>query len=206
MAAMNADYVKDGLIFWLDGLVHGEASWTDVIGGVTYTPRNNVSYEWRNGLHFTNPTAMEYFASTSPLVTNAVTIECAFTSDREQTAVIAVCARDENNQGKIAIYSDGTFGFPAIGGDNGQTYNLPVGTKYIAKSGANGFANGESASASSYTHSFTAYHYNVLGVQSNDLYKYPFGGTIHAIRMYNRVLSASEIARNYALDVIRYGL
>lgn len=35
---------------------------------------------------------------------------------------------------------------------------------------------------------------------------YPYSGKIHAIRVYNRVLTANEIAQNYAVDVARFGL
>lgn len=42
------DYIKDGLVFWLDGIDKGgeEGKWVDLVGGVEFTPDAAVAAEW----------------------------------------------------------------------------------------------------------------------------------------------------------------
>ena len=197
-------YITDGLVFHLDGLIHDESSWMDTVGLKTFSPVSGTTYSWNNGLVISGGA---FISSSAPIQYG--TIEVVYTQPTLATAIIAMVGNNSSvatGSGKVVVYSDGTFGFPAQGGaNNGKTYTNATGQHYIAFNGTTAFANGAEASLSNKTHSFGSFS-SVMEIGRNSDKNYKFSGTIHAIRVYNRALSAAEIAYNYSVDVDRFGL
>lgn len=84
-----------------------------------------------------------------------------------------------------------------------------AGTSTVYKDADNVWLNGEdNGTASGQSDSWTNFKNNpgTISTLYNGVTAYPFHGTYHSIRLYNRVLTQNEIDANHALDVQRFGL
>lgn len=227
-------YVTNGLFaFWdaIDNQATGNhdssaLTWVDKINSYTWTPvvsDGTQKWSWDDdGLIFaptsTGNTANSGNAFECPRPTTGLrTLEvvltpeavtaCAgeFTSDLtgvtdSTTQIIAVSANDNTFiiRGSQNSYNAGNLtNIKSIVATYGSSY-APV----------KAYMNGSEVTSRGSSHSFK-YHVHsdmVLGTQNAQTYTYPFKGVIHAIRFYDRELTAEEIAQNYAIDVARFGL
>ena len=211
-------YVSDGLIHMWDGIENthnghdsATSTWYDLAGSndlerssadITWSDDSaNISRDKMN-LVFTSDTASESCAGKS--------FEAVFTTDASTNGLVHVF-NDSDAPGKVCIYTDNTF---AVRGASGKTY--PSGESVITDLhyvcgvfDANGavsavYANGVAVTQGNTTHSLSGQKTNVIIGQTDSGYR--FGGKIYAIRVYDKQLSAAEVASNYAVDVNRFGL
>lgn len=218
----NAIYVQTGLIHRWDGIdntLNGHdgstTTWYDLVGTDHLVMNQSVLPTWEtNALSFPKTAGQRLIGTNDAESVGTQTIELCFLPTESHTAGLFI-PLGNTTLGKICIYSDNTFG---VNGASGKTYQNPESAitelHHVAAVIENGtitaaYGNATAASLSTKTHSFAdPYTKRVLG-QANERSNstsYPFKGKIFAARIYNRALSASEIANNYELDVTRFGL
>lgn len=230
------DYVQDGLVAMWDGIenagwgVHDSSVmvWQDLVrsvgAGIPITStmgfaENGLSVTVDSGVQFGGTTQTSFYLQDFPVDTSS--FECVFTADEYSQNV--------NNLGGIFGIEIGNFrrfaygmpwgvkyfswpfgiGFSLYAFDASSIFNTP-GRHYVAWS-----QNDESkdrmyidseliksvdtkASSISFAHGMKFNRcYNGLG---------GIGGVYHCLRIYNRALTAAEIAANYAVDKARFNL
>lgn len=193
---------------WTAMVTGGTKTWSWDADALLFNPGStgNVSTDGKNTFKCTRPgTGLR----TLEIVFETEKIGCLgeFTADitgvTDDTTQIIGCVASDNTvitQGtQSSCFSVGSLSsIQSITATYGNTY-LPV----------KAYKNGEEITTRVGSHSFKYKYFSemILGAQNNSAnLKYPFSGKIHSIRFYDRELSASEIADNYAVDVARFGL
>lgn len=193
----KADYIKDGLVFWLDGIDKGgeEGKWIDLVGGVEFQP--DISAEWGDD-----------FVSGALL---SASVGLAYPC-RESTIEFAMNNRFAYS-GNVLWLNSGVCG-SICGGTTlnnliiGQCddYNLTFNTKRIQQAGPQCV----SANANLMLHNLIA-DYNA-GVFDHWVNRVPYARLyiknieMHSIRIYDRLLSEAEMRHNQEVDRKRFKL
>ena len=223
-----SSYVTDGLIHHFDAIDntpngHDSTSttWTDLVGTDVLTMNDSTKATWDNDALVLGGTAGQYLIGTDTTEAPAsTTVEVVFEADANQSAMVAILMAYSTSAciGAIPVFSDNTFN---VKGGSSSTYThsgsdltslYHIAGSYTSNNAINkAYANGSLATTGSATHSLTfssSVNKRIIG-QSNTSSSgqtYPFKGKIYAIRIYNKVLTDAEIAQNYAIDVVRFGL
>lgn len=228
-AETTLDYVQDGLIAHWDGIdnvargAHDPDTtvWTDLIGGKNWTLRSNATVG-ENALTFSG-TKLALANSTTMTHEDSLAI---FGSDGEKTVEIVLMPNGDNvsycllqtpTGCGVGFYAyNNYFSFSHMGSDDCMAWSssdknifstISVGyrdlaVKAICRDGVNaarattrGYvacANGAVSSATSMA---------TLGGQNN---ANGFKAVVYALRVYNRLLTAEEMAQNAAVDQARF--
>lgn len=223
----GSPYVTSGLIHHWDGIDNtgsGHSTttdvWKDLVGNFDLTRQSSTAVTWGedhaafNGSSYMlsatdnieDPAGktVEVVIMPAAAITGTV-IQPFYNSSIANTAI-----------GKISLYSDNTVGAK---GQSGNTYNTGLSsitdvrsvsaTISSASAVSKVYINGTEASLSNKTHSLqNTYNRMVIGAskQYDHNTGYYFTGKVFAVRIYDRNLSADEVAQNYATDVSRFGL
>lgn len=200
-------YIKDGKTFHLDGISTGNIAnaWTDLVGGVSFPIVNGVTHVTD---HFN-------FASEHDVMSSSTNTELDF----PLTGTIEAVCKFQHAGGVGIIYSYKAGGmsiiyygqnlYSAIQGSGSQPYYAArsyTGTVLqVSLSGNAGYFNNvlQTAAGSGSMRRMGSYCVIGNGHQSTN---YSLVGDIYSIRYYNRVLTAEEVAHNYAIDKQRFGL
>lgn len=205
-------------------------TWVDLINGHTWTAMKTDStktWSWENdALLFAPPSTgspaqtkgTNSFKCTRP-GTGLRTLEIVFAAD----AVSAECI-GEFTSDTTGITNDTTQTIGLFATDNvfityavSDSFSVPDITDIRSISAtydssyapSKAYVDGEEVSTHGAAHTFRNHYFSemILGTQNNSANLiYPYSGKIYAIRMYNRELTAEEIAHNHARDVTRFGL
>lgn len=213
-------YITNGLIHRWDGIdntASGHDSsvtvWEDLVGSNDLTMHSSEYATWTdNALSLAGNNAQYLDCVGGQIGTAEATVEVVISPQTSATAQLIVFFG--SNQRSACYYSDKTF---SMNGASSQTYPIGVSefadVHHLAAAYNSGVAtgtyylNGETATQGSTTHSLTGNQTDIMrvGTSGSNLPGYPYTGLIHSIRIYNRLLSAAEIAQNYAVDVARFG-
>lgn len=211
-------YVSDGLIHMWDGIENthnghdsSTSTWYDLVGSndlakssdnITWSDDSANIARNKASQYFTSDTASESCAGKS--------FEAVFTTDNATSGLVHVFS-DSDAQGKVCVYTDNTFN---VRGAAGKTYltgeSAITALHYVCgvfdQNGAISavYANGVAATQGNTSHSLSGQKTKVVIGQTDSGYK--FGGKIYSIRVYNKQLTAAEVASNYAVDVNRFGI
>lgn len=224
----GSPYVTSGLIHHWDGIDNtgsGHSTttdvWKDLVGDFDLTRQSSTQVTWGTDHAAIVAGSGSYFLSAVGNIEdpNGKTIEVVIAPSANVTSTIIQPFFESGNAsnaiGKISIYNDNTVGAK---GQSGNTYSTGLSALTALRSisatissyqVSSVFVNGTEASLSNKTHSLTgSYNRMVVGESktSDGNNGYQFSGKVYAIRIYNRNLSASEIAQNYATDVSRFSL
>lgn len=227
----NSSYVSDGLLaHWdaIDNTGNGhdatQLNWVDLVDGHTLTPlATPATISVGENCYVFSPAAVgnsvpnNYNVLVTPHFGETKTVEIVFEYDTSNTAGCCFgffTGQDSlpKAQQHLVAYSvsknavtfyndtaDGSYSVPNIG--DAHSFSATYGD------GCVGYINGQPATRSSITNSWSTsgssgYNRIIVGGSAS----FSFKGKIYSIRLYNRVLSASEIARNHSVDVDRFGL
>lgn len=216
-------YVTDGLVAMWDGEwnagpgVHDAAAttWVDLIGGNDMTlSSSDISF----GDKAMTVSGSGGYAALDASISSFVTMEAVLSFDSAGGGRIAFSPVYPNtgydSQDRwITIRSNGTVNFCGLGK---YIDGFGVGTsRYVACEYAqaaavanndivSAFLDGSAAQISTTGGGYGFGRARCLGVSPQS--GYYFLGSIHAIRLYNRILTAAEIAANYAVDKARFNL
>lgn len=218
-------YVTNGLIHQWDAINNTRSGhnasvnvWEDLVGTNDLTVNNYSNITWLdNAVQFTGVTGTRFLGSEASTDATGKTVEVVFSVATARTE--AICSVFHSTQyvnyayGKIALYSDSTFG---VKGQSDKTYvngvsditNFhSISASYSAANAVqNVFANAQTATLGTATHSMSTSSSNPSVGASATSYDYAFSGKVHAIRIYDRILTADEVSQNYAVDVFRFNL
>lgn len=223
----SAQYISDGLIFELDGLDKGRTGsycWVDKVGGKTFTNAGGVE-ELNNGFRFKG-TSTSYLSCSTTLV--------ATTYDRYTIEIVLKSDLASGDWAPVVMFGDwgDTYSSQYIGvaalysshvnyahslefvttAHNGSTkaYKLPAGTLMTTsiKSNLPIVANGEYYDETSSTSRASISNKSVarVGGRVDGSSIVTFKGDIHAIRVYNRLLTEDEILHNQNIDIQKYNI
>lgn len=225
-------YVSDGLMALWDGIKNAgmdaehdssTKNWVDVVSGKTLTPAGDGSgYAFADKYLNITATASGNQERTGVALSLdgfglTRTVEILFQTEATAAQFIANMTGDTSTTANgLHLFgitpSDGTLlmkGNEADGRFAVQDATAVVlgSATYDSNNACTGYINGQAATISSNVHSFSikgSLERSLLLVGSS--YYYSFKGKIFSIRIYNRELTAAEIAANYANDVARFGL
>lgn len=210
-------YITDGLIFWLDGLtVASDGLWVDRVSGAQYTLHNAVKAS--NGVTFAGDST-SYGESTATFP-DGVTIEAAY-SLTDTTVNAGIFGQNwpnagDNAQPVLILHrtAQSQCIFVKFGTISRQVRKSPISSVEIISAvrwinDSRAVKNGE-AVATTTTNYLT---YPTDGV-SGSYIGTPTGvagwgwlhGTLHSLRIYDRVLTVEEMQANQAIDNVRYNL
>lgn len=195
-------YIKDGLVFHLDGADATTSQWIDKVGGVVFTMKN-VTLNGSGGVVFNgtaygNNTTNLNFPSSSHTIeitlnkTNQTGLQVAFMINASNMVAFGFSSANDyivtksgnSNARKTWITGAGLHTYSVTNSaaykDNAVMTLLGSDTWYLRTGGT--FVGSRSAD-------------NAL-----------FIGTIYQIRIYNRALTADEIKHNQSIDIEKYNI
>lgn len=225
-------YVKNGLIGLWDGILntsegHDDSAtkWTDLVGGHEFTAMQSSGKTWSFGTNHmlfaptaSGNTSQQANCIICPNFGKSGTVEiCIDWGRNDESAFIGFFTGEETGQDdlhligysskdkSIIIYNntlDGNYSVSDITSVHGisATYGDDRRNCYI--DGVQATQRGKTNAYSGDLPSSIGYKYLVVGGHPG----YTFKGKIYSIRIYNRVLTASEVAANHAYDVARFNL
>lgn len=227
-------YVTDGLIHQWDAINNtgsghnGSATvWKDLIGSIDLTQQTGGTWK-DNALHFepTATTDAHHWKDTTQtsIYSQTMTIEVCISPtgsalngwEESKSAVIANFTSSANNalrrimlsKADISVggYTSGTNQFATAGLTTLRDIHH-IAVTYTTQTGSNTVYCNGALRTKDVNHTFgeNKRDYMFVGCSLGDS-KYPYLGDVHSIRVYNKVLTAEEVAQNYAVDVIRFGL
>lgn len=208
-------YVTSGLIHHWDAIDNTSSghsfdttTWKDLVGNVDLTKINGT---WlSNALSLSSASTDAVYSDSLEDLTDA-TIEVCFKSTGAESVAFMTSQVSGTSSRRFIVFTDNTIGVISA---SSKSYTNPessisdvryVACDYSSYNPNHVYVNGVETTQSNNTHSFqyTGSHKMGVGGAGNS---YRFTGEIYAIRIYNRALSSSEIAQNYAMDVQRFGL
>lgn len=210
-------YVKNGLVFFLDGIqLRSADSWSDIVGGKTFTLNNCSLNAAGTGIVFNGSSSYGELPGVITSDWANETIEMAFNASSTNVENKTVlCQPYLNNSVGISMrlgYEAASTPRFAMGIDgvtrNFYYYRLTNTKNIISGNADRVIVNGVMATS---THS-TYYSKNTKGITYLGAHATSgnptgfFNGTIHAVRIYNRKLTQAEMIQNQEADKARYGL
>lgn len=224
----SLQYISDGLIFELDGqdkLSNSSYCWVDKVGGLAFTNAGSVE-ELDNGFRF-NGTSTSYLNGNFTTLTSAsynnCTIEVVLKSSLESGAWAPVVIFGDWSSTPNAQYIGVSANYNSTANYNhslsflarartGSTicYQIPVNRLMTTslKSNQPIMANMQYYSDTSTTSMATASNKTLsrIGGRVDGSNIVTFKGDIHAIRVYNRLLTEEEILHNQNIDIQKYNI
>ena len=198
-----ADYITDGLIFYLDGIDKGSTAnaWTDLVGGMVLTGTatfgdNGVTFDGVNVLHSDTELPQD---SAEPLYT------------------IEVCCSDVSTKGIVFISRNyATASAVCVNLTTGQFFNnnsvnsLPpavIPQTFTCSVNADArLLNGMQVTGYGNMNAWSNGGTNVGGRKWPGSITNGVVGTVHSIRVYNRRLTEEEMLHNQTIDIKRFNL
>lgn len=214
-------YVRDGLIFFLDGKQQVDISngtWTDIVGGKTFSLTDCSA---SNGVVFngTSSNGLLDGAVTHDWQNETIELALDLPVTNPSRTMDVFCQPDSEGLGiSMRLVANGadTRLFGMVTGLNGITakynmenYSVLQEAHTISVAGRNLCVVGGNTITSDISFTPSKLGRNMTGigarVLTSDLSAF-FPGTIYAIRIYNRKLSVDEMIQNQQVDKDRYGL
>lgn len=215
-------YIQDGLVHYWDaeqntrsGHSGNSSIWEDLVGSVDLSVKLSSAISWgKNHLKTVSAPGVCADASALDSVTDS-TVEICVTPTSTATASILVVSSGGNNSARIAVFSDNTVGVTTARANSYKnTASSITSIRGISARYGSDFTlfracyiNGGVAAQGSASHSFAYSGSKRVWIgNTGSSGQFPLSAKIYAIRIYNRHLSAEEIAQNYATDMQRFGL
>lgn len=205
-------YVMNGLVLWLDGIDKGNVSgsWVDKISGYVFEGVNN-------------PTFGDNYVATSA-INDSYLLNSDFNTPLSETGTIEVCVSDFSVSGNQLIYMPAEIAGEPVSFSYKLAFGMYSGNAIIWTASAKSrpmvsFTQGFSVVSTNGTVSVVdgqekqlSTNASYWGSQNQKNYigrRYSgngFTGKIHAIRIYDRQLTADEMIYNQRIDNKRFNL
>lgn len=196
----NMNYVTNGLVFCLDGIMKGNDSnsWLELVNNILFSGTDVVSSN--KGWIF-NGTSSSFFSDYQLRGTENYTIEVCFKVNELTSPMFLFASNGSASNNVLFNYNSGTVTF--LQRKNTYPITLNSGGKYsISLNLTSGLCNGVSVQINEGTSNYSNSNF-WIGRRDTGGY---FNGEIYAIRLYNRRLTAEEQMANYLLDNERFEL
>lgn len=195
-------YITDGLVLWMDGIKKGNVTgaWVDQIAGHVFQGVNNP--EFGSDHIATDAAEMSYLMNTSlpPYRSENATIEIALSDHDNSTQLVFM---PQTGKGGVAfgLYASGRIIWAS---DTRRPMVIASDVKTASVNNSNAMVNGIAAATGGSNvwvggSSGTSY----IGRRASGN---PYTGKIHAIRIYNRILTPEEMLFNQRIDSKRFNL
>lgn len=235
ISAGVGDYVSDGLVVLFDGINntgngHDSTStvWNALVGNITLTKVSGGSWK-DNALHFEPTSASDTYhwqdMTSTSVYTDTMTVEVCMRPTPSDTVadwatgkagvVVNISSRANNSLRRIMLsktdvsvggYTNGTNEFAPTGLTSLLDIRHIAVTYHEATGSDDVYCNGVlKIKSANHTYGENKRDYIFCGCSQGNS-KYPYLGDIYSIRVYNRILSGEEIAHNFLIDKMRYGL
>lgn len=195
-------YIKNGLVFWLDGIDKGNIpdAWVEKKQGYVFANHGavfNTDHVYLNGSSYLD------CSGAFTALSESGTIEVVYEKDYDLGVIIQPAYISNANY--IAYGKTGGAGFVWDSRSAKARYNNDPYIASVSISGARALGNGfpltQNSTGSLTNTSGSPAH---IGVANN--MNYYFTGKIYCIRVYNRQLTEEEVLANYAVDIQRFNL
>lgn len=222
-------YVKEGLMFFLDGKqMATSASWTDIVGKKQFTLMDCEKIS--NGILFNGSSSVGIYPGPVSADWTNETIEVIFTAPDGMNDAPTVDIRTKAVFCQPYINEVSNVGISCRFGSSGRVVRLAIGldgvnreirgyngiggsTPYLHRLSItnDGYVRNRNAMVRDYSGGSTSYSKNttgntVLGAGATASIGGKLNGTIHAVRIYNRKLTEEEMQANQARDLSYYDL
>lgn len=205
-------YIKNGLVFYLDGINKGTADpdkWVDLVGGLIFS--NDGAVNGTNCWQFNNTSSTYYVLKNTDTLSFSIdthTIEVCFNSNKNDGLIFAPRGVSQISFGFYSYYSGNSITWSSMTSIHtwySATKCIGAHTISVSKTNAlKDYSTALSKDVQDYWRA-TNYNYNGIGGRSTNA-TYQFNGKIYAIRIYNRQLSIDEMAHNQKVDNERFNL
>ena len=212
-------YVTDGLIMWLDG-EKNSANGAHNSSISTWVDQSGNEWDWTAGsgvvvgtnyMDFDMDASSQFTRDKSAgLPQNVAFVEIVIAADKTSITNYEALLTGFGNsyQGNVTRHYNDLIFHMHSGSGGSTTYPMTVDTN-IHYYNSLGYIDGvlsQNVSTGGDDWQYTYPRVAGYGGSAGNQRQYPFDGKIYAIRLYSRVLTASEIAANYATDVTRFGI
>lgn len=200
-STLNTPYIKDGLIFLLDGIDKGasDGTWVDLVGENVFTIREGDSVtSLSDGFEFDGGIMLgTKVCSVSGDCTVEFVIEPASLS-----GIVFQGVKGTADGGILVLLQSGFFR------GRKQAYTFVMASKCTFSIHENfGYENMTALAKKTGTDFWNSlYGYAQVGAQLSTNLRFPFKGIIHCIRVYDRNLTVDEMLFNQQIDNVRFNL
>ena len=196
-------YIKDGLVFPLDGINKGTTDttkWVDLVGGIVFTEKNNVSVHGENCINLTNTTFL-VGDSMPTLPFTECTIEGASSPCSGWNFLLLM---KRNN---VSLYKNSDSRINGGSGSNHKSARFSTTqSKIYSCADGNIIING--VQSLDVTDNNWYGNINLPTINSSNVSTIGYGKTfdLYCIRIYNRLLTIDEMLHNQRIDNERFEL
>ena len=202
LMGQRSDYIRDGLVMWLDGEKNGDDGSHDPSPTVWYDQSGN-NYNWALTGVTVNDKSVGFSSSGESNATRTYAegsvsytyAEVVFKKTESISTTDAILVGYGNNFGSLFTKSSSI-------GVSSKTVRIPALNKVFAFT-TNCYLNGKQATNTNVAASFASNVDPTIGRYNGNN---KLNGDIYCIRLYNRILSAAEIAHNFEIDKKRFGI
>lgn len=207
----NDDYIKNGLVFWLDGINKGnnEGYWTDLIQNIKFEPFGNVIFN-KDNIYLSDSNSYllgEKFIDNLRYYVLEVVVKV------ETTRTVIFSNRDYNNNGISASVCNDVFN-PIGAAYQYVSFNHIKNTLYTVSATLSPNANklyiNKQLTTGIKGNSGVAYNDDNIAINKGGLVGFTENGAgifkLYSIRVYNRELTEQEILYNQEIDNKRFNL
>lgn len=206
------DYVQDGLMAMWDGIENAgwgthdstATTWRDLIADANHLTLHNGAHFDDNSL-VTAP--RNSLTASLPYRLGYVSIEaCVFRDESRNSSALICFGNDADNNRMLGVEPDGGEFYNGI-----QIYGAFSGVyrgtwTAVYTPTAIPYVNGAQISGSTRSNDWNT-RSGTFGLSGSSNYSnYNLVGNYYCVRLYNRALTAAEVAANYAVDAARFGL
>ena len=209
MQTPKEDYIKNGLIFQLDGYDASSGSWTERIGNREFT-LTDCTVDANHGVVF-NGTSSQGINYSSKFTGQTIEAAIKINSDSLNKWHIIFGQRSVRNEENIILYLTDNYRIATRATDLWETQRYFVYQRIMTMStyqdGSDARVNGSATTSQSANLAQFQYADDLLLIGHRSLTStIYFNGVIYAIRIYDRKLTVDEMLHNQRLDNKRFDL
>lgn len=198
-------YIKNGLIFQLDGINKGTTDttkWVDLVGGITFTEAGGTSVHSTDNITLT----------TTQRMVGDVMLDAPYTTHTIEGVIdvgdynwIFIFATKRDN---LSLYINSSKRFANSSASSAlETTTLYTGGKLaISAAHSNFIVNGQQVGTQSFNFQNIRNTLPVINSMQQGAQSYAKNITIYALRIYNRLLTTDEMLNNQRIDNERFNL
>lgn len=195
-------YIKDGLVFHLDGADATTSQWVDKVGGVVFTMKN-VTLDGNGGVVF-NGSAYGNYSANLNFPSSSHTIEITL-NKTNQTGLQVAFMINASNMVAFGFSSGSDYIVTKSGNSNARkTWNTGSGLHTYSVTNSTAYKDKAVMTQRGTDTWYLKTGGTFVGTRTTD--NGLFRGTIYQIRIYNRTLTADEIKHNQSIDIEKYNI
>lgn len=194
----DCPYIKDGLVFWLDGINKGTtdtSKWIDLIGGLEFVEYNGSNVHGSDCIHLTTSTWL-YRDGNLDFPPSTHTIEAATSPSNGWQYLFT-------SRNSASIYKNADSRVWCL--TKGARYST-TDSKTFSFAGDNIIINGVTAETLTTFNPYMENNVTIINSRTKTTAVYCRNFDFYALRIYNRLLTTEEMLYNQRVDNERFNL